>query len=443
MASSIGPELPEEPQHKPVEKPTSKFAGMRKVSQTPDLPSKQKAEDVAQSVSQDAELGYIQKLWKVVYKIGGDLKNLFFKIVNFEFQPETSSRKKHLQSLGMGQLESKIIANWITQNDAKLEAIQSNDLPLTHQITTPKGLKYYKADDGSVHIQFKNKVVGKGAFKKVKAIYDISLLNFSLLKLVRFSAVKKAARKRFIEDMDQELSVRQQLRKKGALPEGIVDIREITYMAKNGELKTRYIAEECEGTVFDFIYSDKEGDVFNRELDKGKIYQIYLDALYGLKALHEKELIHRDLKPENILHKKGRGKLSDFGYVMKFSPNRKTDEKCVGTSGYKAPEIFTRSPKAVIGSDMFSFGLMLLEIYDNEAWYLMSEYQYNGQVDLCNSCIQNYRESIERNYSEDQLVQEQQKLIFDLLNPNPEDRPDIDETIRRLKSIIAQLEHPA
>jgi len=443
MTKSIGPELPEDPQHKPVEKPTGKFSGMREVSQTPDLPSKRKVEDVAQVSSQQAtelktasQFAQGGKKLKPVLGESHRSETLFSSDAK---PPEQELSSAFLQSLGMGQLESETIVDWITQNNKELLTIQKRDMSFKHLITTPKGLKYYRTDDGSVHIQFKRKVLATGSFKKVSSIYDISLLNFSVLRLVRFSAKEVKDRQGFIQDIDKELSIRQQLKNKGPLPEEIADIRAITYMAKNGELKTRYIGEECEGTVFDLIYLDRRGETFNRQLDKNKVYQLLLNGLYGLKFLHDNDFIHRDIKPENFLRKNDRGKLTDLGFAMKFDPDGKIPTAASGTQGYVAPEIFTGLPKAVKASDMFSFGLMLLEMCDNNTWRRVLGFQSLMDIVSFNYFIRDYRKFTEQNYSENQLVREQQKLIYDLLNPNPDERPDIDQTIERLKAIIALL----
>jgi serine/threonine protein kinase len=76
-------------------------------------------------------------------------------------------------------------------------------------------------------------------------------------------------------------------------------------------------------------------------------------------------ITHRDLKPENILlDKTFTLKISDFGLATP-SIGRNGDyelRSCVGTSGYRAPEIYTGKYEG-LPADMFSIGVILFVMY--------------------------------------------------------------------------------
>ncbi|XP_040960723.1 G-type lectin S-receptor-like serine/threonine-protein kinase LECRK1 [Gossypium hirsutum] len=86
----------------------------------------------------------------------------------------------------------------------------------------------------------------------------------------------------------------------------------------------------------------------------------------GLAYLHEecsKQIIHCDIKPQNILLDESfTAKISDFG-LAKLLMNDKTRTKTGirGTKGYVAPEWFRNTP-VTVKVDVYSFGVMLLEI---------------------------------------------------------------------------------
>lgn len=94
--------------------------------------------------------------------------------------------------------------------------------------------------------------------------------------------------------------------------------------------------------------------------------KIALGAAKGLAYLHEDchpKIIHRDIKAANILlDYKFEAKVADFG-LAKLSSDAEThiSTRVMGTFGYLAPE-YASSGKLTDKSDVFSFGVMLLEL---------------------------------------------------------------------------------
>lgn len=93
--------------------------------------------------------------------------------------------------------------------------------------------------------------------------------------------------------------------------------------------------------------------------------KIALGSAKGLAYLHEDchpKIIHRDIKAANILLEFNfEAKVADFG-LAKFTSDNNThiSTRVMGTFGYLAPE-YASSGKLTEKSDVFSFGVMLLE----------------------------------------------------------------------------------
>ncbi|XP_059278823.1 probable serine/threonine-protein kinase PBL21 [Lycium ferocissimum] len=102
--------------------------------------------------------------------------------------------------------------------------------------------------------------------------------------------------------------------------------------------------------------------------------KIAAGAAHGLEYLHCKAnppVIYRDLKSSNILLDNDfNPKLSDFG-LAKLGPvgeNTHVSTRVMGTYGYCAPE-YAMSGKLTLKSDIYSFGVVLLELITGRKAY--------------------------------------------------------------------------
>lgn len=145
----------------------------------------------------------------------------------------------------------------------------------------------------------------------------------------------------------------------------ITCITEMNYM---NILKHRYIAS-LEDVVFATSGPQlliERGEVLTRKMrsddDIKKIMKCLLEAV---EYMHSKDIVHLDIKFENVvMNNIKHPQLIDFGFARRCPHNLQMDhnEKFV-THWYRPPELFERVPRSGKAVDIWSLGVMFVELY--------------------------------------------------------------------------------
>ncbi|XP_060200284.1 G-type lectin S-receptor-like serine/threonine-protein kinase At4g27290 [Lycium barbarum] len=148
-----------------------------------------------------------------------------------------------------------------------------------------------------------------------------------------------------------------------------------------GEEKMLVYEYMTNGSLDSFVFDQTR----RTQLGWSKFFEIIGGMARGLLYLHQDSrlrIIHRDLKASNVLlDSELNPKISDFGLARTFQGDQCGDntERVVGTLGYMAPE-YALYGLFSVKSDVFSFGLLLLEIVSGKKNRCFHHHHHHGLI---------------------------------------------------------------
>jgi serine/threonine protein kinase len=152
---------------------------------------------------------------------------------------------------------------------------------------------------------------------------------------------------------------------------------------------------------------------------------VICDAVLGMRFIHWRNIIHLDLKPSNILVRDNcRALIGDFGSSF-FERDEGTIPVRTGTFNYAAPELTDASCNVSGKVDVFAFGLILYEIFCDDAVFPTSLPLFT----VIQRIRSEYRPSISGECGEYMKV-----LICRCWSQNPSSRPSFDEILRDIQA---------
>ncbi|MED6144734.1 hypothetical protein PIB30_018206 [Stylosanthes scabra] len=195
---------------------------------------------------------------------------------------------------------------------------------------------------------------------------------------------------------------------------------------------------------------DRLDGVFGKNMDWSTRVNIALGAARGLEYLHEAaapRILHRDVKSTNILlDENWHAKITDLGMAKNLIADDilscpDSPERMQGTFGYFAPE-YAIVGRASLESDVFSFGVVLLELISGRQPILRTSGREESLVIWATPLLQESRRvmaefidpRLRGNFPEEEVLV-MAYLAKECLLLDPDSRPTMSEVVQILSSI--------
>ncbi|VAH65165.1 unnamed protein product [Triticum turgidum subsp. durum] len=171
---------------------------------------------------------------------------------------------------------------------------------------------------------------------------------------------------------------------------------------------------------------------------------IALDSAQGLEYLHESctpSIVHRDVKTANILLDKNLvGIIADFGLSRAFNDaHTHISTVAAGTLGYLDPE-YHATFQLTIKTDVYSFGIVLLEIITGKPPVLMDPHTYHlpnwVRQKIAKGSIQDIVDKRLLDQYDANALQSVVDLAMNCVESAAIDRPSMTEVVSRLKVLL-------
>ncbi|KAJ0554449.1 putative protein kinase RLK-Pelle-CrRLK1L-1 family [Helianthus annuus] len=177
---------------------------------------------------------------------------------------------------------------------------------------------------------------------------------------------------------------------------------------------------------------------------------ICIDVARALHFFHggvgkQAKVIHRDIKTANILlNDDWKAKIADFGLSLISPINQETDfifDHACGTRGYLDP-LYKESGFLTIESDIYSFGVVLFEILCGRSTLIFHKHEGHYLPDFIKNIFEKGMqdelvfEQI-RDHIEPKSLTTFQKIAYQCLQHEREERPSTKEVLKQLKKALA------
>ena len=179
------------------------------------------------------------------------------------------------------------------------------------------------------------------------------------------------------------------------------------------------------GEIFDYMVAA------NRGLLERHAKFVFKKILEGVQSCHLSGICHRDIKMQNILLDDDfNPKICDFGFATELKGNdgsgKLTDY--LGSLNYAAPEIFLHKPYNGVQADIFSLGVVLINLVTSKIGFIEANKRDRYYKYIILRRYDAYWNKVKSQLGE--VSNALKDLYFKMICFNPDERPSIEEIFK-------------
>ncbi|EGT38798.1 CBN-KIN-24 protein [Caenorhabditis brenneri] len=174
---------------------------------------------------------------------------------------------------------------------------------------------------------------------------------------------------------------------------------------------------------------------FGKDMEEYERQILLLDAARGMRYLHNQKCIHRDLASRNcLISSEGLVKIADFGLSKTLEKNQTAFKEALKEAplAWLAPECIQRESEFSIKTDVWAFGVVIFEVYNNAAKL------FDGEDDT--TVIRRIKRANMPTIENRTKLPSMQAVLSSIWTRKPDDRPDFQKVLEQLVAALLPIQ---
>ncbi|CAO4362120.1 unnamed protein product [Caenorhabditis nigoni] len=174
---------------------------------------------------------------------------------------------------------------------------------------------------------------------------------------------------------------------------------------------------------------------FGKDMEEFERQILLLDAARGMRYLHYQKCVHRDLASRNcLISSEGNVKIADFGLSKTLEKNQTAFKEALKEAplAWLAPECIQRESEFSIKTDVWAFGVVIFEVYNNGAKL------FDGEEDT--AIIRKIKRANMPTIENRTKLASMQAVLSSIWTRKPDDRPDFQKVLEQLVAALVPIQ---